>query len=268
MKPPVAETEKPVVQSATPILRLQDVTLQTENNRYLLNRVTFEVLGGEIMGIAGVEGNGQNELIQAITGIRKIDSGEMVLSGKSITDKSVGQIRRLGLAHLVADRHRHGVNLTGRIDDNLIIGHHNQMPFSMHGLLQPPAIQCFAKKAVRKYKILATGIDSPIRTLSGGNQQKIVIARELESNPKLIIAAHPTRGLDLKAARFVHEQLIHARNRGNSVLLVSPDLEELLSLSNRIAVMFNGQIVDIVEASQTYEGELGALMLGAGSLDS
>ena len=265
VKPPVAETEKPIVQSTAPILRLKDVTLRTENNRYLLNRITLEVFAGEIVGIAGVEGNGQNELIQAITGIRKIDSGEMTLSDISITDKSVRQIRRLGLAHLVADRHRHGVNLMGRIDDNLIIGHHNQLPYSRCGLLQPTAIRCFAKKAVRKYKILAAGIDSSIRTLSGGNQQKIVIARELESNPKLIIAAHPTRGLDLKAARFVHEQLIHARNRENSVLLVSPDLEELLSLSDRIAVMFNGQIIDIVEASQTHEAELGALMLGSGT---
>ena len=266
-EPPAVETEKSDAQSTEPTLRLKDVTLRTENKRYRLNRVTFDIFGGEIVGIAGVEGNGQNELIEVLTGIRKIDSGEMTLSGESIADKSVGQIRRLGLAHLVADRHRHGVNLTGRIDENLIIGHHNEVPFTMHGLLQPIAIRRFAAEAIRKYNILAAGIDSPIHSLSGGNQQKIVIARELESNPKLIIAAHPTRGLDLKATGFVHEQLIHACNRGSSVLLISPHLEELLSLSDRIVVMFNGEIVDIVDASRTDEAQLGALMLGTGSRD-
>ena len=136
------------------------------------------------------------------------------------------------------------------------------MPFSQWGLLQPTAIRHFARNAIQKYKILVAGIDSPIHTLSGGNQQKIVVARELESNPEFIIAAHPTRGLDFNAAGFVHQQLIRARNRGKGVLLISPDLEELFSLSDRIAVMFNGQIVDIVTTSQTHEAELGMLLLG------
>lgn len=262
-----AKRDKLMAHPTVPVLRLKDVTLQAENNRYLLNRATLEVFGGEIVGIAGVEGNGQNELVEVLTGLRKIDSGEMTLGGKSITNRSVREIRRLGLAHLVADRHRHGVNLMGPIDENVIIGRHNQPPFSHHGLLQPNAIQHFAEEAIRKYKILAAGIDSPIHTLSGGNQQKILVARELEHKPEFIVAAHPTRGLDLKAAGFVHEQLIDARNRGKSVLLISPDLEELLSLSDRIAVMFNGQIVNIVKTSQTHEAELGALMLGADSRD-
>ena len=261
-KPQAAKAEKPVIQPTAPVLRLENVTLQADNNRYLLNRVTLEVFGGEIVGIAGVEGNGQNELVEVLTGLRKTDSGEMTLSGKSITNKSVNEIRRLRLAHLVADRHRHGVNLTGRIDENLIIGLHNQLPFSQWGLLQPTAIRHFARNAIQKYKIFAAGIDSPIHTLSGGNQQRIVVARELESNPEFIIAAHPTRGLDFNAAGFVHQQLIRARNRGKGVLLISPDLEELFSLSDRIAVMFNGQIVDIVTTSQTHEAELGMLMLG------
>ena len=267
-KPQAAKRDKSIARPTVPVLRLKDVTLQAENNRYLLNRVTLEVLGGEIVGIAGVEGNGQNELVEVLTGLRKIDSGEITLSGRSVTNRSVKGMRRLRLAHLAADRHRHGVNLMAPIAENLIIGSHNQSPFSCHGLLQPTAIRNFAKDAIQKYGVVATGIDSPVYTLSGGNQQKIVVARELESDPEFIIAAHPTRGLDLKAARFVHEQLILARNRGKSVLLISPDLEELLSLSNRIAVMFNAQIVDIIEASQTREAELGVLMLGAKKRDA
>lgn len=259
----VAKRNKPMVQSTAPVLCLKDVTLCAEDNRYLLNRVTLEVFGGEILGIAGVEGNGQNELVEVLTGLRKIDSGKITLSGRSVTNKSVKEIRRLRLTHLAADRQRHGINLMAPIAENLIIGSHNQPPFSRRGLLQPDAIRHFAEETIQKYKILAAGIHSPIHTLSGGNQQKIVVARELEGNPNFVIAAHPTRGLDIKATGFVHEQLIHVRNRGKSVLLISPDLEELIVLSDRIAVMFNGQIVDIVETSQTREAELGALMLGA-----
>ena len=267
-EPKTAKLEEPAVQPPSLIIRLKNVALQAESGRYLLNQISLEVYSGEIVGIAGVEGNGQNELVEVLTGLREIDSGEMTLRGKSITRSSVRDIRRLGMAHLVGDRHRHGVNLTGRIADNLIIGNHNQLPFSKRGLLQPSAIRHFARTSVEKYDILTAGIDSPLHTLSGGNQQKVVVARELESKPEFIIAAHPTRGLDLKAAGFVHDQLNHARNRGKGVLLISPDLEELMSLSNRIAVMFNGQIVDIVVASQTHEAQLGKLMLGADSADA
>ena len=262
------QTVKQAVQPTAPILSLKDVSLLAENDRYLLDGVTLGVIGGEIVGVAGVEGNGQNELVQILTGLRKIDRGEITLNGKSITKKSVRQIRQLGLAHLVADRHRNGVNLMGRIDENLIIGRHNQLPFCRRGLLQPTAIRDFAKTAIQEYSILASGMDSPIYTLSGGNQQKILVARELESNPEFIVAVNPTRGLDFKAAQFIHEQLIDARKCGKSVLLISPDLEELLSLSDRIAVMFDGRIVGIVEASKTQEAELGALMLGANSPDA
>ena len=163
-KPSAAQADKQEVQPTAPILSLKEVTLQAKNDRYLLDRVTLDVFGGEIVGIAGVEGNGQNELVEVLAGLRKIDRGEMTLNGKSITNKSVRHIRQLGLAHLVADRHRNGVNLTGRVDENLIIGHHNQLRFSRRGLLQPTAIRDFANKAIQKYRILATGIDSLIYT--------------------------------------------------------------------------------------------------------
>lgn len=245
-----------------PMLHLQDVTLRPKNGRALLDGIGLEVFAGEIVGIAGVEGNGQNELIEVVTGLQKRDSGTITLNGESIANRSPAEIRRKGVVHLPADRHRHGISLDDRVDENLILGSHNRPPFCLHGLLKRNAAHEFADNAIEKYEIRAGGVSLPIRTLSGGNQQKVVVARELESNPELIIAAHPTRGLDINAGQFVHQQLIHARNRSKAILLISADLEELLTLSDRIAVMYNGKIVGILQPSATDEAELGALMLG------
>ena len=245
-----------------PMLHLEDVTLRTKNGRALLDGIGLDLFAGEIIGIAGVEGNGQNELIQVVTGLQESDSGTITLNGESIANRSPAEIRRKGVVHLPADRHRHGISLDDRVDENLILGSHSQPPFFRHGLLKRNASHEFADNAVEKYEIRAGGVSLPIRTLSGGNQQKVVVARELESDPELIIAAHPTRGLDINAGQFVHQQLIHARNRSKGILLISADLEELLTLSDRIAVMYNGKIVGILQPSATDEAELGALMLG------
>ena len=196
-----------------------------------------------------MEGNGQTELVQVLTGLRQIDSGILTLNGERV-------------AHIPADRHRHGISLNDRIDDNFIIGHHKKRRFCRSGLLQRKSIQRSALNALDKYQIRVGNITHPIRTLSGGNQQKVVVARELEANPEVIIAAHPTRGLDIHAAEFVHTRLIFARNRGKAVLLVSAELDELLHLSDRIAVMYDGKIVGTVKPTETNKQELGALMLG------
>ncbi len=248
--------------SKQPLLCLQDVTLHARNGRTLVDQIELQVFGGEIVGIAGVEGNGQSELIEVLTGLRKIDSGTITLNGEPIANQSAVEIRRRRVVHLPADCHRHGISLTDRIDENLILGRHNQPPFCRHGLLQRKAIQRFASDTIEKYEIRTGGVNLPIFTLSGGNQQKVVAARELESNPKLIIAAHPTRGLDINAARFVHQRLIDARNRSKGILLISADLEEVLNLSDRIAVMYGGRIVGVLRPSETDEAQLGALMLG------
>ena len=252
--------------SSTPMLRMEDVTLtgssdvvkrhkwknvlsnRNPGKRYL-NAVNLEVFPGEIVGIAGVEGNGQTELVQVLTGLREIDSGTLTLNGEPV-------------AHIPADRHRHGISLNDRIDDNFIIGHHKKRRYCRNGMLQRKSIQRSALNALDKYQISVGNITHPIRTLSGGNQQKVVVARELEANPEIIIAAHPTRGLDIHAAEFVHTRLIYARNRGKAVLLVSSELDELLHLSDRIAVMYGGKIVGIVKPTETNKQELGALMLG------
>ena len=245
-----------------PMLHLEGLTLHAKNGRTLLDDIDLDVFAGEILGVAGVEGNGQNELIEVLTGLRKCDGGTITLNGESIANRSPAEIRRKQVVHLPADRHRHGISLDNRVDENLILGSHSQSPFCRHGLLKQKPAHKFADDVIEKYEIRAGGVDAPIRTLSGGNQQKVVVARELESDPELIIAAHPTRGLDINAAQFVHQQLIDARNRFKGILLISADLEELLSLSDRIAVMYNGQITGILQPSKTDEAQLGALMLG------
>lgn len=244
-----------------PMLQIENVTLRAKNGRALLDGIDLNIFAGEIVGIAGVEGNGQNELVEVLTGLRQNDSGTITFKDESIVNRSPAEIRRRRVAHLPADRHRHGISLDDRVDENLILGSHNQPPFCQNGLLRLQAVHQFAGDVIEKHEIRAGGVDLPIRTLSGGNQQKVVVARELESDPDLIIAAHPTRGLDINAAQFVHQQLIDARNRAKAVLLISADLEELLSLSDRIAVMYNGRITGILQPSETDEAQLGKLML-------
>ena len=255
-------TQKRSDKPSRPMLHLEGVTLRAKNGRALLDGIDLDVFAGEIVGIAGVEGNGQNELIEVLTGLRKSDSGTITLNDESIVNQSPAEIRRKRVVHLPADRHRHGISLDDRVDENLILGNHNQPPFCQNGLLRRKAAHQFADDVIKKYEIRAGSVNLPIRTLSGGNQQKVVVARELESNPELIIAAHPTRGLDINAAQFVHQQLIDARNRSKGILLISADLEELLSLSDRIAVMYNGRITGILQPSETDESQLGKLMLG------
>ena len=253
------------VDGAVPLLRLENVTVgnQGKGGNTLLHELNLEVHRGEIVGIAGVEGNGQTELVEVLTGLRQIQSGTFTLNGE-VMRADPALLRKKGVAHLPADRHRHGISLNNRIDENFIIGRHRNKLFSRAGMLHHKSIQRFAENALDKYDIRIGDIAHPIRTLSGGNQQKVVVARELAgggSSPELIIAAHPTRGLDIHAARFVHTRLIQARNRAKAVLLVSSELEELLHLSDRIAVMFEGQIVGIVKPEETDMSELGALML-------
>ena len=174
-----------------PMLHLEGVTLRAKNGRALLDGISLDVFAGEIVGIAGVEGNGQNELIEVLTGLRKSDSGTITLNDEPIVNRSPAEIRRKRVVHLPADRRRHGISLNDRVDENLILGSHNQLPFCRHGLMKQKAAHQFAADVIEKYEIRAGGVNLPVWTLSGGNQQKVVVARELESDPELIIAAHP-----------------------------------------------------------------------------
>lgn len=248
--------------NANPMLHMEDVTLTAKTGKRLLDEICLSVYPGEIVGIAGIEGNGQTELVEVLTGLRHIHGGTITLNGESVGNCTTAELREKHIAHLPADRHRHGISLNSRIDENFIIGQHKQKLFCRNAMLQQASIQRFATNALDKYQIQVGDIAHPIKTLSGGNQQKVVVARELAGDPAVIIAAHPTRGLDIHAARFVHTRLIQARNRRKAVLLVSSELDELLRLSDRIVVMYEGKIAGIVKPEETNQQELGTLMLG------
>ena len=254
------------MEQENPILHLAAVTIKTHTGKVLLDCINLDVFPGEIVGIAGVEGNGQTELIEVVTGLRKVQDGIITLNGDSMVNATPAKFRENGIVHLPADRHRHGISLDSRIDENLIVGQHKRKVFCKNGILNPENIRRFSMNALDKYQIRVGDISHPIKTLSGGNQQKVVVARELSGGPTVIIAAHPTRGLDIHAADFVHSRLLQARNRGKSVVLVSSELDELLKLSDRIAVMYNGKIAAVVKTDETDRQALGKLMLGIGDL--
>lgn len=256
------ETERKNIKQDNPILHIKDLTVKSDTKKDLIDCINLDVYPGEIVGIAGVEGNGQSELIEVLTGLRKLHQGTINLNRESIVGCSPAEIREKHVAHLPADRHRHGVSLNNRIDENFIIGKHKRGLFSQNALLRHKNIRTFTMNALEKYQIRLGSISDKIKTLSGGNQQKVVVARELSGDPILIIAAHPTRGLDVQATKFVHERLLQARNRGKAVLLVSSELDELFQLCDRIAVMYNGKIVGMVNPENSNQQELGALMLG------
>ena len=270
---PVIQTpfERKQIKDKKPILRLENVSVTSNSEKPSLTDIRLEVFPGEIVGIAGVEGNGQTELVEILSGLTQVDSGVITLNGESITNCSTAELRQKNIVHLPADRHRHGISLNSRIDENFIIGKHRNPLFSRNEILKMKNIDQFSRNALHKYDIRIGDITDPIKTLSGGNQQKVVVARELYGDPTLVVAAHPTRGLDIHAARFVHSRLIHTRNRAKGVILVSSELDELILLSDRIVVMYNGKFVGTIiptfddnrnELQEKEKQKLGALMLG------
>jgi len=253
------------------VLHVEDLHTLSDRGLEVLHGVSFDVHAGEILGIAGVEGNGQSELVEALTGMRKITSGKMTITpvengqpGKTIDISTMNARveRQFGLAHIPEDRRGSGLVLTDSIEDNTILGRQRWPEFSWEGfVLLLRNIAAWAKRLVTEFDVRAPSIEVPARALSGGNQQKVIIARELAANPEALIAAQPTRGVDIGAIEFIHRRLIEVRDAGKAVLLVSAELDEIRSLSDRIAVMYEGRIVDIVSPEATEE-QLGILMTG------
>jgi simple sugar transport system ATP-binding protein len=245
------------------VLKVRDVEYATEAGVEALRRVSFNVYGGEVLGIAGVEGNGQTELVEVITGLRAPLGGTIELDGSPISGHTPRQVRQAGVAHIPEDRLTNGAALTSSIEDNLIVDRYAREPFTRGGFLHPGAIEDNGERLIEQYAIRTPDGGLPVGSLSGGNMQKVVVARELSSNPKLLIAAQPTRGVDIGATEFMHEQLIRARDAGVAILLVSADLGEVMSLSDRLAVMHGGRIAAIFpEAGALTEEEVGLYMLG------
>ena len=253
------------------VLHVEDLYARDDRDLEVLHGVSFDVRSGEILGIAGVEGNGQSELVEALTGMRKITSGKISITqvkggqaGKTqdITVMNAREERLAGLAHIPEDRRGSGLVLADSIEDNTILGRQRWPQFSWNGLvLLLRSIANWAKKLVTEFDVRTTSIKAPVRSLSGGNQQKVIIAREFAADPLALIASQPTRGVDIGAIEFIHRRIIEQRDAGKAVLLISAELDEIRSLSDRIAVMYEGKIVDVVTPEATEE-QLGILMTG------
>ncbi len=246
-------------------LELDGVNALGAGGRRVLRDLSFSVRAGEVYGIAGVEGNGQTELAEAIMGLRKVASGSITLAGQPITNLPASEVRRRGAAFIPEDRHRRGLALPMTIWENTIIGFHRDREFASGFRLRFDNIFRFVEGAVAKFDVRLSSITSPAQTLSGGNQQKLILAREFRGNPKFILAAQPTRGLDIGATEFVRQQLLLARDQGAAVLLVSADLEEVLSVADRIGVIYNGHIQAEFSQDEADPKTLGAYMTGASS---
>jgi general nucleoside transport system ATP-binding protein len=245
--------------------RVENLTASSDRGVPALRGVSFELRQGEILGIAGVEGNGQSELVEVLAGTRRATGGRVLLGDRDVTAFDARMERDSGIAHIPEDRRGTGLVLAYSVADNLVLGRQRTPAFSWHAmLLRISAIREWAKRLVKEFDIRAANIDVQARTLSGGNQQKIIVAREMGSRPRVLLAAQPTRGVDIGAIEFIHRRLVAERDEGTAVLLVSAELEEITSLSDRIAVLYEGRIVSI-EPAGTPEERLGLLMTGGGS---
>jgi general nucleoside transport system ATP-binding protein len=224
---------------------------------------SLELRAGEVLGIAGVSGNGQTELVEALVGMRPVDQGTIRVLGQDVTRDTVRERRQAGLAHIPEDRMTTGLNLTTNLDENVVVTDYQNTPYSRYGVFNFAPIRRLAQDIVDRFGVRSARVGEPIKTLSGGNLQKIVLGRELKGNPRIIIANQPTRGLDVGSIEFVHATLIEERDKGAGVLLVSVELDEILALSDRIAVMFAGKIVAVLDAKEATEEKLGLLMAGS-----
>lgn len=246
------------------VLKIDHLNVKNNKGVMCVKDFDLEVHKGEIVGIAGIDGNGQSELVFALTGMMKVDSGKIYLNGKDITHLSIRGRCDAGMGHIPEDRHKHGLILDFLLKENFIVHAYDKAPFAKHGVLQPKEIDAYAEKLIDEFDVRSgEGKDSLTRSMSGGNQQKAIIARELEISPDLLIVVQPTRGLDVGAIEYIHKRIIQERDNGKAVLLVSFELDEVLDLSDRIAVMFDGRLNGVLNADETDEKELGLLMSGS-----
>ena len=256
------KTEKQPAQPKEVVLSIKDLVVNENRGVPAVKNLSLDVRAGEIVGIAGIDGNGQSELIQAITGLRKIESDSVELKGQSIVGLHPRQITELSVGHVPEDRHRDGLVLEMMISENIALQTYYKEPLSKKGILNYTNILDYAKKLMQEFDVRAASEIVPASALSGGNQQKAIIAREIDRNPDLLIVSQPTRGLDVGAIEYIHKRLIQERDNGKAVLVVSFELDEILNVSDRIAVIHDGKIQGIVTPETTNKQELGVLMAG------
>lgn len=256
------KTEKQASKPKEVVLSIKDLVVNENRGVPAVKNLSLDVRAGEIVGIAGIDGNGQSELIQAITGLRKVESGSIELKGDSIVGLHPRQITELSVGHVPEDRHRDGLILEVMISENIALQTYYKEPHSKNGILNYSNITSYAKKLMEEFDVRAASELVPAAALSGGNQQKAIIAREIDRDPDLLIVSQPTRGLDVGAIEYIHKRLIEERDNGKAVLVVSFELDEILNVSDRIAVIHDGKIQGIVSPETTNKQELGVLMAG------
>jgi len=244
------------------ILQVEDLRVRDMRGLESVRGVSFSVRAGEVLGIAGVQGNGQTELAEALTGLRETESGRFILAGKDLTGKPPRPITESGLAHIPEDRQRHGLVLSYSIADNMVLCDYYQPRFSRGVVIQQNDVDANAQKLIKEYDVRTPSPFTAAGKLSGGNQQKVIVARELSRPVKLVIASQPTRGLDVGSIEYIHKEIVAMRDRGVAVLLISAELDEIMSLSDRIAVMYRGEIVATVNVKEATREQLGLWMAG------
>lgn len=255
-------TEKEPAHPTDTILSVSDLTVKDARGVEVVKNLSLDFRAGEVVGIAGIDGNGQSEFISALTGLMPSASGKVTLKGKDITNKKPRQITESGVGHIPEDRHRFGLELDMTLAENIALQTYYKAPMSKAGVLDYDKINAHARELIEKFDVRTVNELVPASALSGGNQQKAIIARELDRDADFVIAAQPTRGLDVGAIEYIHQQLINQRDAGKAVMLVSFELDEILNVADRIAVISHGEITGVVDANETSKNELGLLMAG------
>lgn len=254
--------EKPTAKPGKTMLNVSHLKVKNKRGVQVLKGLSFDLHAGEILGVAGIDGNGQDELVRALTGLQHVDSGKVIINEQDMTNQKVRKITESGVSYIPADRQKYGLILPFSVSDNLALQTYYQKPFSSHHVMHYDLIHQHAEKLINQFDIRTTGSNLPVSDLSGGNQQKVIIARELSLDSDLLIAFQPTRGLDVGAIEYIHKQLLLERAKGKAILLISYELDEIMQLSDRIIVLHNGDISGEVKPEETTDEELGLLMTG------
>jgi simple sugar transport system ATP-binding protein len=259
----ILQVEKSPAHPTDPILRIEKLAVKDDRGHPAVRGVSLEVRAGEILGVAGVQGNGQRELVEAITGLRPVESGAVYVNNTNTTHFRPRQITEMGVAHIPEDREKHGLVMPYPVADNLVLNQYYHPPYARGAILNREKIAADGRRLVQEYDVRTPSIQTPVGSLSGGNKQKVIVAREFSHPIKLLIASQPTRGIDVGSIEFIHKQIVAQRDSGKAVLLVSAELDEVLSLADRVAVMFEGRIVATLSIAEATRERVGLLMAGS-----
>jgi simple sugar transport system ATP-binding protein len=254
--------KEPKTIEAKPNVEIKNMFVRADNNVHAIRDLSLDVRPGEVVGIAGVDGNGQTELAEAIVGLREVEQGEIWFKGEDISTLSTKQRIRRKFSYVPADRQRYGLILTMKVSENIAMGQHDIPPFCNGINLNLSYISDYSQELVNSYDIRTPSVDVPVSNLSGGNQQKVILAREFSRNPDFLLISQPTRGLDVGAIEYIHEQILAMRDANVAILLISLELEEIFTLSDRILVLYEGRIVQEFDPEKTNDKEVGFYMTG------